>query len=85
LRLQYPEHAEALEERFLQQSGFRLALSRFHDLYEVFEPRICSLSSTCSPVLEPPNCERSPGCAVRACWFPKRWSFTRASAAAPCS
>jgi len=34
LRLQYPEHAEALEERFLQQSGFRLALSRFHDLYD---------------------------------------------------
>jgi monovalent cation:H+ antiporter, CPA1 family len=34
LRLQYPEHAEALEERFLRQSGFRLALSRFHDLYD---------------------------------------------------
>ena len=34
LRLQYPQHAEALEERFLRQSGFRLALSRFHDLYD---------------------------------------------------
>jgi monovalent cation:H+ antiporter, CPA1 family len=44
LRLQYPEYAEALEQRFLRQSGFRLSLSRFHDLYnegligkEVFE------------------------------------------------
>ena len=34
LRLQYPEYAEALEQRFLRQSGFRLALSRYHDLYE---------------------------------------------------
>ena len=34
LRLQYPEYAEALEQRFLRQSGFRLALSRFHDLYD---------------------------------------------------
>jgi monovalent cation:H+ antiporter, CPA1 family len=34
LRLQYPEHAEALEQRFLRQSGFRLSLSRFHDLYD---------------------------------------------------
>jgi len=34
LRLQYPEYAEALEQRFLRQSGFRLALSRFHDLFE---------------------------------------------------
>jgi len=34
LRLQYPEYAEALEQRFLRQSGFRLSLSRFHDLYE---------------------------------------------------
>jgi CPA1 family monovalent cation:H+ antiporter len=98
LRLQYPEHAEALEERFLQQSGFRLALSRFHDLYdegligkEVFEdperehaavrsltdqlPPLdlglhaedLLLSSTCSPVSEPPNCGRLPGCAGRAC------------------
>jgi len=33
LRLQYPEYAEALEQRFLRQSGFRLSLSRFHDLY----------------------------------------------------
>jgi monovalent cation:H+ antiporter, CPA1 family len=44
LRLQYPEYAEALEQRFLRQSGFRLMLSRFHRLYaegligkEVFE------------------------------------------------
>jgi CPA1 family monovalent cation:H+ antiporter len=34
LRLQYPEFAEALEQRFLRQSGFRLSLSRFHDLYD---------------------------------------------------
>jgi CPA1 family monovalent cation:H+ antiporter len=34
LRLQYPEYAEALEQRFLRQSGFRLALSGFHDLYD---------------------------------------------------
>jgi monovalent cation:H+ antiporter, CPA1 family len=34
LRLQYPEYAEALEQRFLRQTGFRLALSRFHDLYD---------------------------------------------------
>ncbi|HYM74287.1 MAG TPA: cation:proton antiporter, partial [Stellaceae bacterium] len=34
LRLQYPEHAEALERRFLQQSGLRLLISRYNDLYE---------------------------------------------------
>jgi CPA1 family monovalent cation:H+ antiporter len=34
LRLQYPEYAEALEQRFLRQSGFRQSLSRFHDLYD---------------------------------------------------
>jgi CPA1 family monovalent cation:H+ antiporter len=34
LRLQYPEYAEALEQRFLRQSGFRLSLARFHDLYD---------------------------------------------------
>jgi monovalent cation:H+ antiporter, CPA1 family len=34
LRLQYPEYAEALEQRFLRQSGFRLSLSRFHDLFD---------------------------------------------------
>ena len=34
LRLQYPAYAEALEQRFLRQSGFRLSLSRFHDLYD---------------------------------------------------
>jgi monovalent cation:H+ antiporter, CPA1 family len=34
LRLQYPEYAEALEQRFLRQSGFRLSLSRFHDLHD---------------------------------------------------
>ncbi|MBV9151738.1 MAG: cyclic nucleotide-binding domain-containing protein, partial [Alphaproteobacteria bacterium] len=34
LRLQYPEYAEALDERFLRQSGFRLSLSRFYDLYD---------------------------------------------------
>ena len=34
LRLQYPEYAAALEQRFLRQSAFRLALSRYHDLYD---------------------------------------------------
>jgi monovalent cation:H+ antiporter, CPA1 family len=34
LRLQYPEYAEALDQRFLRQSGFRLSLSRFHDLFD---------------------------------------------------
>ena len=34
LRLQYPEYAQGLEQRFLRQSGFRLSLSRFHDLYD---------------------------------------------------
>jgi monovalent cation:H+ antiporter, CPA1 family len=34
LRLQYPEYAEALEQRFLRQTSFRLSLSRFHDLYD---------------------------------------------------
>jgi CPA1 family monovalent cation:H+ antiporter len=34
LRLQYPEYAEALEQRFLRQSAFRLALSHYHDLYD---------------------------------------------------
>jgi CPA1 family monovalent cation:H+ antiporter len=34
LRLQYPKYAEALEQRFLRQFGFRLSLSRFHDLYD---------------------------------------------------
>ncbi|HLI10264.1 MAG TPA: cation:proton antiporter [Alphaproteobacteria bacterium] len=32
LRLQYPEHAEALEQRFLKQSGLRLELSHYRDL-----------------------------------------------------
>ncbi|HVC51746.1 MAG TPA: cation:proton antiporter [Stellaceae bacterium] len=34
LRLQYPEHADSLEQRFLQQSGRRLLIARYHDLYE---------------------------------------------------
>lgn len=34
LRLQYPEHAESLETRFLQQSGLRLLISRYRDLFE---------------------------------------------------
>ena len=34
LRLQYPEHAEVLERRFLQQSGLRLLISRYRELYE---------------------------------------------------
>jgi CPA1 family monovalent cation:H+ antiporter len=34
LRLQYPDHAGALERRFLQQSGRRLLISRYHDLYD---------------------------------------------------
>ena len=33
LRLQYPDHAEALERRFLEQSGLRLLLSRYDNLY----------------------------------------------------
>jgi monovalent cation:H+ antiporter, CPA1 family len=34
LRLQYPDHAESLERRFLQQSGLRLLISRYDDLHE---------------------------------------------------
>jgi CPA1 family monovalent cation:H+ antiporter len=34
LPLQYPEHAAALERRFLNQSGLRLQISRYHDLYD---------------------------------------------------
>lgn len=34
LRLQYPEHADNLERRFLQQSGTRVLLSRYRDLHE---------------------------------------------------
>jgi CPA1 family monovalent cation:H+ antiporter len=34
LRLQYPEHAEGLERRFLQQSGLRQLISRYRDLYD---------------------------------------------------
>jgi CPA1 family monovalent cation:H+ antiporter len=34
LRLQYPDHADALERRFLQQSGLRQLISRYNDLYE---------------------------------------------------
>ena len=34
LRLQYPEHAEILERRFLQQSGLQLLIRRYHDLFE---------------------------------------------------
>jgi CPA1 family monovalent cation:H+ antiporter len=34
LRLQYPEHAETLERRFLQQSGLRMLISRYNDLHE---------------------------------------------------
>jgi CPA1 family monovalent cation:H+ antiporter len=34
LRLQYPEHAEALETRFLEQSGLRLLLSHYQELFE---------------------------------------------------
>ena len=52
LRLQYPEHAEALEQRFLRQSGFRLSLSRFHDLYDAAsagqDKGIASFSRTCT-------------------------------------
>ena len=33
LRLQYPDHAESLEHRFLQQSGLRLLVSRYNDLH----------------------------------------------------
>ena len=34
LRLQYPDHAETLERRFLQQSGLRLLVSRYRDLFD---------------------------------------------------
>jgi CPA1 family monovalent cation:H+ antiporter len=34
LRLQYPDHAEALETRFLEQSGLRQLLVRYQDLFE---------------------------------------------------
>ena len=34
LRLQYPGHADILESRFLEQSGLRLLISRYRDLYE---------------------------------------------------
>jgi monovalent cation:H+ antiporter, CPA1 family len=34
LQLQYPDHAEGLERRFLQQSGLRLLISRYRDLYD---------------------------------------------------
>ena len=34
LRLQYPDHADALETRFLQQSGRQLLMSRYRDLVE---------------------------------------------------
>jgi monovalent cation:H+ antiporter, CPA1 family len=34
LGLQYPDHAAALERRFLQQSGRRLLISRYRDLYD---------------------------------------------------
>jgi CPA1 family monovalent cation:H+ antiporter len=34
LRLQYPEHADMLETRFLEQSGLRLLISRYRDLFE---------------------------------------------------
>lgn len=34
LRLQYPGHAEMLETRFLEQSGLRLLMSRYNDLFE---------------------------------------------------
>lgn len=34
LRLQYPGHADLLETRFLEQSGLRLLISRYRDLYE---------------------------------------------------
>ncbi len=34
LRLQYPEHAEALERHFLRQTGLRLELSLFRELLE---------------------------------------------------
>jgi len=34
LRLQYPDHAETLERRFLRQSGLRLLISRYNDLHE---------------------------------------------------
>ncbi|HEY1797431.1 MAG TPA: cation:proton antiporter [Stellaceae bacterium] len=34
LRMQYPDHAEALERRFLQQSGLRQLILRYRDLYK---------------------------------------------------
>lgn len=34
LRLQYPDHADSLERRFLQQSGLRRLILRYRDLYD---------------------------------------------------
>jgi CPA1 family monovalent cation:H+ antiporter len=34
LRMQYPDHADSLERRFLQQSGLRQLILRYRDLYE---------------------------------------------------
>ncbi|MGE5270500.1 MAG: cation:proton antiporter, partial [Thiohalocapsa sp.] len=34
LRLQYPEHADELERRFLEQTGFQLLSARYRDLFE---------------------------------------------------
>jgi CPA1 family monovalent cation:H+ antiporter len=34
LRLQYPEHADELERRFLRQSGFQMLSVRYRDLFE---------------------------------------------------
>jgi CPA1 family monovalent cation:H+ antiporter len=34
LRLQYPDYADALERRFLQQSGLQLLMMRYSELYE---------------------------------------------------
>lgn len=34
MRLQYPDYAEALERRFLRQSGLQMLISRYSDLYK---------------------------------------------------
>jgi monovalent cation:H+ antiporter, CPA1 family len=64
LRLQYPGHAEALERRFLQQSGLRLLVARYDDLHaegligrEVFddlgrEPATGELAAAANPPLD---------------------------------
>src|SRR5260370_36234520 len=65
---------EALEQRFLRQSGFRLSLSRFHDLYdegligkEVFEDLEREHAAVRSLMDEMPPLDHSP-CPLGLNW-----------------